>query len=287
MKSGTNWVCRLLNLHPDIHSSGEFHWWKYFDTYTENNRVFQNLAKQEKEDAVVRRALEKMTVETMDYLAPPEAKFVGDRTPHTLHPVVIRNAPHISIIRDCRDIIVSRMFHYFNYPEISNYFERHPVRETIRKHFVKDPWFFHSNPELLLADETFVRQTSRQWKQYLSADRNTMKCHPKLPAKLVKYEELHTNLQEQAEALVSFIGADPSLLPAIPKYLMPGHNKEKPNSFNRKGVVGDWKNYIDKDVASWINDEAGDELLRQNYISSLNWLDDVKPVDVEPRRRAA
>jgi hypothetical protein len=91
---------------------------------------------------------------------------------------------------------------------------------------VKDPWFFHSNPELLLADETFVRQTSRQWKQYLSADRNTMKCHPKLPAKLVKYEELHTNLQEQAEALVSFIGADPSLLPAIPKYLMPGHNKE-------------------------------------------------------------
>ncbi len=288
MKSGTNWVCRLLNLHPDIHSSGEFHWWKYFETYSDNNRVFQNLANQEKEDAVVRRALEKMTVETMDYLAPADAKFVGDRTPHTLHPIVIRNAPHISIVRDCRDIIVSRMFHYFNYPDISNYFNRFPGREIIRKQFVKDPWFFHNKPALLLADETFVRQTARQWKQYLSADRNTMKCHPKLPAKLVKYEDLHTNLQEQAEGLVSFIGADPTKLPSIPNHLMPGHREEKPNSFNRKGVVGDWKNYINEEVASWINDEAGDELIRQSYVSSLNWLEVEAAETVQPAvRRAA
>ena len=26
MKSGTNWLCRLLNLHPDISCAGEFHW---------------------------------------------------------------------------------------------------------------------------------------------------------------------------------------------------------------------------------------------------------------------
>jgi len=263
MKSGTNWICRLLNLHPDIHSSGEFHWWKYFETYNENNRVFLNLANQEKEDAVVRRALEKMTRETLDYLAPADAKFVGDRTPHTLHPIVVRNAPHISIIRDCRDIIVSRMFHYFN---------RSPAREKIRRQFVNDPWFFHKSPELLLADEAFVRQTARQWKQYLVADRNTMKCHSNLPVKLVKYEQLHDNLQGEAEALVSFLGADPEKLPRIPKHLMPGHSEEKPNSFNRKGVVGDWKNYIDSTVASWIHDEAGDELMLQNYISSTNWM---------------
>lgn len=267
----------MLNLHPDIHSSGEFHWWKYFETYSENNRVFQNLANQEKEDAVVRRALEKMTIETMDYLAPPEAKFVGDRTPHTLHPVVIRKAPHLSIIRDCRDIIVSRMFHYFNFPNISNYFNRYPEREKIRRQFVKDPWFFHQSPELLLDDEAFVRQTARQWKQYLVADRNTIKCHPKLPVKLVKYEDLHANHQEEIEAIVEFLGADPALLPNIPNRLLPGHKKEQPNSFNRKGVVGDWKNYIDAKVASWINDEAGSELIYQKYIASFNWLEDTEP----------
>lgn len=289
MKSGTNWVCRLLNLHPDIHSSGEFHWWKYFETYNENNRVFQNLAKQEKKDAVVRRALEKMAAETMDYLAPEDAKFVGDRTPHTIHPVVIRNAPHITIVRDCRDIIVSRMFHYFNFPNISNYFHRFPAREQIRRRFVKNPWVFHESPELLLADESFVRQTARQWKQYLVADRNTIKCHPNLPVKLVKYEQLHENLQEETEALVGFLGADIGKYPAIPKHLMPGHREEKPNSFNRKGVVGDWKNYIDSEVAAWIHDEAGDELIQQQYVSSRDWVNEatLQNADLIPFARAA
>ena len=281
MKSGTNWVCRLLNLHPEIHSSGEFHWWKYLETYNENNRVFANLANQEKEDAIVRRGLEKMALDTMEYLAPDEAQFVGDRTPHTLHPVIARHAPHISIIRDCRDIIVSRMYHYFNYPNISTYFERHPEREAIRLQFVADPWFFHKSPELLLEDEGFVRQTARQWRQYLVSDRRTIECHPHLPVKLIQYEDMHQNLREMTESIVRFIGADPSLLPQIPKYLFPGHREEKPNSFNRKGVVGDWKNYLNPEIASWVHDEAGDELIQQGYVESESWINDAKPPAVE------
>ena len=273
MKSGTNWVCRLLNLHPDVHCSGEFHWQKYFQTYAENNRVFQNLARQEKEDAVIRRGIEKMVRDCMDDLAPVHAKFVGDRTPHMLHPIVLRNSPHISVIRDCRDIIVSRMFHYFNCPDISNYFQRHSRREKIRQQFVKDPWFFHKYPELLLADEKFVRQTARQWKQYLTMDRHTMECHAKLPVKLVKYEELHQNVGEQAISLVKFVGADSEKMPPVPRHLFPGHSEERPNSFNRKGVVGDWKNYIDAEVARWIDDEAGDELLYQGYVESSDWVE--------------
>ena len=55
---------------------------------------------------------------------------------------------------------------------------------------------------------------------------------------------------------------------------MPGHREEKPNSFNRKGVVGDWKNYIDPKVAEWIHDEAGDELVRQGYVESKAWINE-------------
>ena len=88
--------------------------------------------------------------------------------------------------------------------------------------------------------------------------------------------------------MVSFIGADSKKLPSIPNTLLPGHREEKPNSFNRKGVVGDWKNYIDSEVASRINDEAGNELLRQNYVSSLDWLESETPSVAAPQiRRAA
>lgn len=271
MKSGTNWVCRLLNQHPDVHSSGEFHWHRYLETYLKNNRVFQNIAQQEAEDAFIRRDLEALFLRTMDHLAPANAKFVGDRTPHKLHPIVIRKAPHISVVRDCRDIIVSRMFHYFNLPDISNYFQRKPEREKIRQCFVDDPWFFHKHPEKLLHDEAFVRQTSRQWREFLNKDRHTVECHSNLPVRVVKYESLHANLEEEVLELVSFIGADPEKMPPVPKYLFPGHKKEQPNSFNRKGVVGDWRNYITEDVVKWINAEAGDELIRQNYVDSLDW----------------
>ncbi len=271
MKSGTNWVCRLLNLHPEVHSSGEFHWSKYFQTYQRNNQVFKNLADIESDGGPIRRELELMVRRVMEKLAPAEAKFIGDRTPHMIHPVVIRNAPHISVVRDCRDIIVSRMFHYFNLPGISSYFDRKPHREMIRKEFVHDPWLFQKNPELLLEDEQFVRQTAAQWKEYLSCDRNTMRVHEKLAVKLVKYEDLHANLDQEVESLVTFIGADPAKMPKIPNHLCPGHKEEKPNRFNRKGIVGDWKNYMTASAAQWINEEVGDELLHQNYVQSLDW----------------
>jgi len=282
MKSGTNWVCRLLNLHPEVHSSGEYHWSKYFQTYQRNNAIFRNLANIEADGGPIRAELELMIRRVMDKLAPAEAKFIGDRTPHMIHPVVIRNAPHISVVRDCRDIIVSRMFHYFNLPGISSYFERKPHRETIRQEFVRDPWLFQKNPELLLEDEQFVRQTAAQWKEYLSCDRNTMRVHKQLAVKLVKYEDLHANLENEVNNLVAFIGADPTKMPKIPKHLSPGHKEEKPNHFNRKGIIGDWKNYMTASAAKWINEEAGGELQRQKYVNGPSWfIDEKRAVNAE------
>ena len=39
----------------------------------------------------------------------------------------------------------------------------------------------------------------------------------------------------------------------------------------RKGQVGDWKNYMTDQARRWVNEEAGQELLRQSYIDSLDW----------------
>lgn len=271
MKSGTNWVCRLLNLHPDIHSSGEYHWHHYYETYSRNNEILVNLDTTEEEDPVIRRELNEFVRNAMAKRGNSKAKFLGDRTPHTIHPVVIPRAPHISIIRDCRDVLVSKMFHYFNAPRISKFFEKNQAMKNLRAQFKQDPWFFQKNPDQLLCHENFVRVTCRNWTHYLRSDRHTAAKQPALPVMFVQYEQLHSNVDSWRTRMYEFIGADPALAAPIPANLRPGHSSENPDKFNRKGQVGDWKNYMTPEVKSWINEEAGREMIQQGYIQDLNW----------------
>jgi hypothetical protein len=80
MKSGTNWLCRLLNLHPEISSSGEYHWESYFRTYLHNRKVFRNLDEIELQSATIRKELQQLAHRTMFKLSDSNARFIGDRT---------------------------------------------------------------------------------------------------------------------------------------------------------------------------------------------------------------
>lgn len=271
MKSGTNWVCRLLNLHPEIDSRGEYHWHKYYETYQNNNRIFVNLDKAEQEDPVIRKQLNSLVKNCMMQYADSDARFIGDRTPHTIFPVVIPRAPHISVVRDCRDVLVSKMFHLFNMPRVSAFFNKNPAMKELQSEFKQDPWFFQKNPELLLSHERFVRMTCSMWADYMRSDRNTAEKQPSLPIMFVKYEELHQRVDEIRDQMYRFIGADPGLAEEIPASLRPGHRSENPDRFDRKGQVGDWTNYMTLEAQNWINEEAGDELIKQGYVDSLDW----------------
>lgn len=271
MKSGTNWVCQLLNLHPEVHSRGEYHWHQYFKAYQQNNAAFHNLDVGEKSDPIIRRQLNEFVKSCMVRYADPDAKFIGDRTPHTLFPVVMPRVPHISIVRDCRDVLVSKVFHHFNMPHISAIFETSAQMRKLYQEFQNDPWFFHENPEELLSNEGFVRHTCATWAHYMKCDRNTFGKQPKLPIMFVRYEDLHERLEEIRNEMYEFIGADPTMADSIPPYLRPGHSREKPDKFNRKGQVGDWKNYMTPRAKQWINEEAGEELIQQGYAKSLDW----------------
>lgn len=46
---------------------------------------------------------------------------------------------------------------------------------------------------------------------------------------------------------------------------------EDPNSFLRKGIVGDWKNYFNEDAKRIFKEHAGNELIRLGYEKDLNW----------------
>lgn len=271
MKSGTNWVCRLMNLHPDIHSSGEFHWNKYFDAYQQNRKILVNIDRIESESAPIRRHLESMVRNCLTELADPDAKLIGDRTPSTIHPVILRDASYVCVIRDIRDIVVSRVFHTLNAPRIISNFNVDEQLVSLKPAFDADPWFFQKNPEKLLSCERFVRRTCKNWRKTIKADHHTAATHKNVKVKFVQYEELHKNFRPVLNQLYQFLEVDPAAVMEIPEWVKPGHSQEKPNGFNRKGQVGDWKNYMTDDAKRWINEEAGNELMQLNYVDSLDW----------------
>lgn len=270
MKSGTNWICRLLNLHPDIHCVGEFHWESYFQTL-QTNLAGIAPKRRPKVRTVVRRELEEMVRRSLIAFARPGTKLIGDRTPSTIHPVILRKAPHICVIRDCRDVVVSRMFHLYNVPRVTRVFQNFPEMGRRLESFQADPWYFHENPDELLAHEGIVRGSAREWVSYLIADRNTISKLPNLRVTTVRYEDLHADVERERKNLYEFLKVDPGTAAEIPDALQPGHSQEKPNQFNRKGVVGDWQNYITDQAKIWIKEEAGDELIRQRYADSQGW----------------
>jgi hypothetical protein len=271
MKSGTNWVCRLLNLHPEIHSSGEFHWHKYFQAYQYNRKILVNIDRIENESATIRKRLESMVRGCMVDLADPQATLIGDRTPSTIHPVILRDAAYICVIRDIRDIVVSKVFHTLNAPRILSNFNIDEELASLKPLFDADPWFFQKNPEKLLSSERFVRSTCRNWRQTIKADHHTASAHKNLKVKFVQYEDLHKNFRPMLNQMYQFLDVDPAAVTVIPSWIQPGHSKEKPNGFNRKGQVGDWRNYMTAAAKDWINQEAGNEMLQLNYIDSLDW----------------
>ena len=114
MKSGTNWLGGLLNTHHDISVVGEFHFEHVvveLDRMFKNNNIFHEVP-----DLPVdtRNRFDELVKSTISQAADPRATVIADRTPYSIEPVTLRGVPQISIIRDGRDVLVSRAFHLFN-----------------------------------------------------------------------------------------------------------------------------------------------------------------------------
>lgn len=271
MKSGTNWLGSLLSSHKEIDCVGEFHWQDHvgpMNRAMKNVPIYQDDSKMAKH---VRDEFEAFIKRMLIARAEPKARLIGDRTPHTIEPIVLRGAPHISIIRDGRDVLVSRAFHLYNRPESHKLFERFPELNAVLENFREDPWFFKNNPEKLLCNEVMVRESSRWWREHLEKDRKVVDKFPKLPVCFVKYEALHADVETERNKLFEFLGVKPRKAAKIEGHLKPGFTEERPNEFLRKGTVGDWKNYFNDDAKRWMKEEAGEELQQQGYVENADW----------------
>jgi hypothetical protein len=270
MKSGTNWVGNLLNLHPQISCVGELHLQSLYQTLQRDLRQLPIMVDRRVRQ-VLRRNLQTMLRQTLMDLADPAATVIGERTPHTLKPLAIKGVPHITLVRDARDVLISRFYHLYNFPEVSRVFQRFPELQPRLQAFRQNPWYFHEHPDKLLATEDMVRESLRWWREHLESDRHTMETHPQLPVLSLKYEDFHADVEASRRRMYEFLQVDPDLAPPVPERLQPGFDEERPDEFNRKGIVGDWKNYVGPQVKAWIKQEAGEELIRQGYETSLDW----------------
>ncbi len=267
MKSGTNWVGNLLNLHPNISCVGEFHWQTYLEAYRLSCRNLPAL-KSSSIQTLLRDELELVFKRCLAAAADDSAKLIGDRTPHTMTPIVLRGCPHVCLIRDGRDVLVSRIFHLYNNPQVHQVFKRFDDMRARFEKFRENPWYFRDHPDELLGNETVVRESMRWWTEHLKADQRTVTENPGLPVLQVRYEDFHADVRSTCRRVFEFLGVAAEESPPIHEHehLVPGLPEERPNEFNRKGIVGDWENYVTDSARRWIDDEAGVQLRQYGYL---------------------
>jgi hypothetical protein len=93
------------------------------------------------------------------------------------------------------------------------------------------------------------------------------------PVHLVRYEDLHRELEVFRPELYRFLGLDPSEAekPSHETKTLPGFKKVDLKSATRKGQTGDWQNHFNARITRIFKEEAGDALIQAGYEKDLKW----------------
>lgn len=277
MRSGTNWVAALLNLHPDINCFGEGplgHFRTAVDTAIRTEYLYSS---REPYRTIVEEAFHELSRRVVLSLSSikPNAQWVGDNTTRQLWPYV-PGAPHFYVLRDGRDVLTSWTFHQLRIGFDIGEPYRTEMTDLTRQ-FQEDNNYFKLHPEQLFTSERWVRSCAAVWRDYFltgeyvrnQAQRGEMDIR----VMLVQYEELLNDTENVRSRMYRMLELDPGLAAPVSEQTMtaPGFKHDRPDLFYRSGKARDWEKYATDDFRRWFKEEAGEALIAAGYEKDNNW----------------
>lgn len=271
MRSGTNWIGRLLNLHPQINCQGEFHFEKLhsgFESFIDGaeHGVGHDVA------AAGRRSYQRTVKGIMASRASgkPQAMWIADRTAAPLDDW-FPGVPVIHTTRDGRDAVVSWLLHTA-VRGASSY--GNAGCESWLASFAADSALFEREPNRLVEHEGLVRHAAMRWNKQVRSDLEFIarinRGELDIPFYGIRYEDLHADTESMRRGMYEFLGLDPA--GAMPLSHESGTLPGTPagNGIG-KGEVGTWSRYFTQEAKQWFNEEAGDLLVELGYAEDMNW----------------
>lgn len=305
-KSGTTWLMRMLDAHPEILCKGEGRFFdggwrqknlKRADIRRPASSLYHALRDAEylrlwiersvwSRDEPLEEHLDNLMRMAVDYFLEGErlkagSRLVGDKspllTPETMKEIggIYPEAKVIHIIRDGRDAAVSAAHHAWNFGNAA----RDHGANAKGKAYRADPRRLREKGESIFSDG-HLQKLAADWNTRVS---RAVEDGPVLLGENyteVRYEDLLERPEEEMACLLRFLGADSGeksvrhcVEAASFEKLAKGRERgeEDSTSFFRKGVSGDWKNVFTGEDRHIFNEEAGDLLVRLDYESDQHW----------------
>lgn len=259
-KSGTNWLCNILNLHPHIACHGEFHF-EYLHQAFKNtlDKKFWLLAQEpdifrKEYFKFLRNLVKAYCFQVKDK---ENIKVVIDRTPQNIASTFVPGSKYLYLTRDGRDVLVSWTYHCLRLK-----IDAHPYIKSLMNTFDKDLDFFEDKKNELLNNKSWVKNVARSWNKQLVKDFTHMEKADKGKIKYnyyrIKYEDLHSNTDKIRKEIYAFLGVDASAAKKLTKLTKAGfaNRKTDNSSFYRSGKTGKWRNYFTKEQHQWFIEET-------------------------------
>lgn len=301
MRSGTSWLARMLDTHPEVFCKGEGSFFGRDQAEEEipvykaptpslynallncdGVRIWHSFTWNAWGKGDEEEDLRNMTRLVVDYFmdknsAASGKRIVGDKSPlHTDHVDEIHGfypeAKVIHILRDGRDVALSLMHHFWRLSkDQGGIFDLDPEELEKRDAYLADKEGFVESGNSIFTEER-LRQMAVRWSRRVTkASRDGRRFGPSFFQ--IRYEDLLAKPEENLKAMFELLGArsDDEVVRRcvernrFEKLARRSAGQEDSASFFRKGVVGNWRSVFTERDREIYEEVAGETLREMEY----------------------